>query len=164
VVTVASLAHRNGKMEWDNLQGERKYVPWDAYNNSKLANLLFALELERRARAAESRLLSIPVHPGISRTSIAANGPGMKDPKMIVMTILAPVMTQDDLAGALPTLYAATDPNAGGGEYIGPGGMMEFKGPPTVVKPRANALDEAAAKRLWEVSEQLTGVRFPSLG
>ena len=164
VVTVSSLAHRNGKMVFDNLQSEKNYVPWTAYNQSKLANLLFALELDRRARAAGARLRSIPVHPGISRTSIVDNGPGMNGLKMLMLRVLSPFITQDDAAGALPTLYAATAPEAQGGAYIGPDGFNGFKGSPTVEKPRPQALDEATAKRLWTVSEELTGVVYPPLG
>jgi NAD(P)-dependent dehydrogenase (short-subunit alcohol dehydrogenase family) len=160
VVTVSSLAHRNGKIEFDNLQSERSYVPWTAYNNSKLANLLFARELDRRARAAGSKLVSIPVHPGISTTSIFENGPGAKGFKPLILKIFAPVMTQGDAQGALPTLYAATSPAAKGGEYIGPGGLGEFKGAPVVVQPRANALDEEVARGLWTASEELTGVVY----
>jgi NAD(P)-dependent dehydrogenase (short-subunit alcohol dehydrogenase family) len=163
VVTVSSLAHRNGKIDFANLQSEKKYVPWDAYNASKLANLLFALELERRARKAASKLVSIPVHPGISRTNIFQNGPGTGDLKAIVVKILAPIMTQGDDMGALPTLYAATAAEAKGGEYIGPDGFQAFKGWPGVETPRPQALDEAVAKRLWEVSEELTGVVYPPL-
>ena len=163
VVTVSSLAHRNGKIEWNNLQSETRYVPWDAYNASKLANLLFAFELQRHADAAGSKLLSIPVHPGISRTSIFANGPGTRDLKSIIVTLLGPIMTQDDAMGALPTLYGATAPQACGGEYIGPDGFQAFKGYPTVETPRPQALDEATAKRLWTVSEELTGVTYPAL-
>ena len=163
VVTVSSLAHRNGKMNFDDLQSEKNYVPWDAYNQSKLANLLFALELDRHAKAAGSRLRSIPVHPGISRTSIFANGPGLQDLKAIAVKILAPLMTQDDAAGALPTLYAATARDAQGGVYIGPDGFKAFRGSPTVEQPRPQALDEGAARRLWTVSEELTGVVYPPL-
>jgi NAD(P)-dependent dehydrogenase (short-subunit alcohol dehydrogenase family) len=163
VVTVSSLAHRNGKIDFDDLQSEKRYVPWTAYNQSKLANLLFALELDRRARAAGSRLISIPVHPGISRTSIVDNGPGTTGLKMFALRIFSPFITQDDAAGALPTLYAATAPEAQGGAYIGPGGFNGFKGSPTVEQPRPQALDEAVAKRLWTVSEELTGVIYPSL-
>ena len=163
VVTVSSLAHRNGKMEWDNLQSERKYVPWDAYNASKLENLLFALELQRRAAAAGSKLISMPVHPGIARTQIFTNGPGVRDLKAVAMVILSPFITQDDAMGALPTLYAATAPQARGGEYIGPDGFQGFKGYPTVEQPRPQALNEADAKRLWSVSEQLSGVEYPAL-
>lgn len=164
VVTVSSLAHRNGKMDFDDLQGAKKYSPWTAYNQSKLANLLFALELDRRARAAGSRLRSIPVHPGIARTRIVQNGPGVRGVKMVVLKVVAPFITQDDAAGALPTLYAATAAEARGGIYIGPDGFKAFKGAPTAEQPRPQALDEAAAKRLWSVSEELTGVVYPHLG
>ncbi len=163
VVTVASLAHRGGKMEWDNLQSERKYVPWNAYNNSKLANLLFALELDRRARAQSSKLASLPVHPGVAQTNIVANGPGSGDLKTKLLFTFGKFLTQNDAMGALPTLYAATAPAAQGGEYIGPDGFMEAKGYPRVVQPRRNALDHAAAHRLWDVSEQLTSVTYPAL-
>jgi NAD(P)-dependent dehydrogenase (short-subunit alcohol dehydrogenase family) len=163
VVTVSSLAHRNGKIDFDNLQGEKKYVPWDAYNASKLANLMFALELERRARASASKLVSIPVHPGISRTAIFANGPGANDLKAIAVKILAPLLSQSDEAGAWPTLYAATAPQARGGEYIGPDGFNGFRGYPAVEQPKPQALDQAVAKKLWTVSEQLTGVVYPPL-
>ena len=163
VVTVASLAHRNGKIEFDNLQRERGYEGWDAYNASKLANILFAKELDRRARAAHSRLLSLAVHPGVSTTSIFANGPGTMNLKAIMVKLLAPVMMQNDEAGALPTLYAATSLDAHGGEYIGPDGFGELKGSPVVVQPRPQALDVAAGERLWAVSEELTGVHYPAL-
>ncbi len=163
VVTVSSLAHRNGKIAFDDLQGEKNYVPWDAYNQSKLANLLFARELDRRAQMAGGRLRSIPVHPGISRTSIIENGPGANGLKMIVLKFVGGFIMQDDSMGALPTLYAATAPEAKGGEYIGPDGFKGFKGYPTVEQPRPQALDEAVGKRLWAVSEELTGVVYPAL-
>ncbi len=160
VVTVASLAHRNGSMDWDDLQGERKYEGWRAYNMSKLANILFANELDRRAHQAGSPLLSIAVHPGISRTSIFENGPGTGSLKAKILQLLAPWMTQDDAMGALPTEWGATSSDAQGGQYIGPDGTGELKGHPKVVQPRPQALDRAAAERLWRVSEQLTGVHY----
>ncbi len=160
VVTVASLAHRNGKMEWDNLQGEKSYSPWSAYNMSKLANILFARELDRRAREAHSKLMSVAVHPGISRTNIAAYG---KDLKTTLFRMFGGMITQSDEMGALPTLYAATAPEMQGGQYIGPDGSGEMKGYPKVVQPRPQALDEQAGRRLWTVSEQLTGVVYPAL-
>ncbi|SEG22425.1 NADP-dependent 3-hydroxy acid dehydrogenase YdfG [Bryocella elongata] len=160
VVTVASLAHRNGKFELDNLQGEKKYVPWDVYGMTKLANVLFASELERRARKSGLTLRSLAVHPGIARTQIFQNGPGMGDIKGIITRLFAPLMTQDDARGALPTLYAATNPAALGGQYIGPDGMGELKGWPKVVEPRENGKDPVAAKQLWEASEKLTGVHY----
>ncbi len=163
VVTVASLAHRTGKIDFDNLQRERGYEDWDAYNASKLANILFAKELDRRAREAHSRLLSVAVHPGVSTTSIFENGPGTMNLKAIAVKVLAPVLMQKDDAGALPTLYAATSPDAHGGEYIGPDGFGELKGSPVVVQPRPQALDVAVGERLWTVSEELTGVHYPAL-
>ena len=165
VVTVASLAHRTGKIEFDNLQSERSYngKGWDAYNASKLANILFAKELDRLARAGNSRLLSLAVHPGVSMTSIFANGPGTNNLKAIMVKLLAPILMQKDDAGALPTLYAATSPDAHGGEYIGPDGFQELKGAPVVVQPKPQALDVAVGERLWSVSEELTGVHYPAL-
>ncbi len=159
VVTVASLAHRNGKMEWDNLQGEREYKPYSAYNNSKLANILFAKELDRRSRGTGLNLLSVAVHPGVASTRVFDNGPG-QDLRARVIKALGPLLFQNDAMGALPTEYAATMPNVRAGEYIGPDGFGEFKGYPKVVQPRPSALDEGAAKQLWEINEQLTGVRY----
>ena len=161
VVTVASLAHRGGKIHFDDLQMERSYSPWGAYNQSKLANILFARELA--GRAVGSHLLSLPVHPGVSQTSIVDNGPGANDLKTRVLFNFAKFLTQTDADGALPTLYAATSPDARSGDYIGPNGFMEMKGSPIVVKPRPHALDEATGQRLWSVSEQLTGVIYPPL-
>lgn len=161
IVTVASLAHRNGKMEWDNLQGERSYSPWGAYNMSKLANILFARELDRRAREAGTKLVSVAVHPGVSVTNIA--GPG-SDFKSQFMRMFGRFLFQNDAMGALPTLYAATAPEVHGGEYIGPDGRGEMGGYPKVVQPKPQALDEQAGRRLWTVSEELTGVVYPVLG
>ncbi len=162
VVTVASLAHRNGKMEWDNLQSERSYDPMGAYNNTKLANLLFAYELDRRLKAAGSGLLSVAAHPGVATTNVFENGPGTGgDLRMKIMKMVIPFIAQDDAMGALPTEYAATGPGVHGGEYIGPDGFSELKGYPKVVTPRPRALDEATAQRLWAISEQLTGVVYP---
>lgn len=162
VVTVASLAHRNGVMAWDDLQEEKGYEGWKAYNQSKLANILFARELDKRARKHGMALLSLPVHPGISRTNIFKNGPGTGSLKARMLALLAPVVTQNDAMGALPTEYAATAAGVTGGQYIGPSGFKEFKGHPTVVQPRPHALDQAAGERLWTVSEELTGVRYLS--
>jgi len=160
VVTVASLAHRNGKMEWDNLQGEKSYSPWGAYNMSKLANILFARELDRRAREAHSKLMSVAVHPGVSVTNIA--GPG-SDFKSQFMRMFGRFLFQKDEMGALPTLYAATAPEVQSGQYIGPDGRGEIGGYPKVVQPRPQGLDEQAGRKLWTVSEQLTGVVYPAL-
>lgn len=160
VVTVASLAHRNGKLDWDNLQGERTYIPWGAYNASKLANILFARELDRRAKLDAPSLISVAAHPGVSRTNIFENGPGTTSLKARIIALLAPVLTQNDAMGALPIEYAATMPDVKGGEYLGPDGLGELRGYPVRVTPRPQALDAASGQRLWEVSEQLTGVRY----
>jgi NAD(P)-dependent dehydrogenase (short-subunit alcohol dehydrogenase family) len=161
VVTVASLAHRNGKMEWDNLQSERSYSPWGAYGASKLANILFARELDRRAKEAGSRLVSVAVHPGVSGTNIAAYG---TDLKTRLFRLFGPLMVQSDAMGALPTLYGATAAGVHGAEYIGPDGFAEIRGYPKTVTPKPQALDEQAGRKLWRVSEELTGVVYPELG
>ena len=103
------------------------------------------------------------VHPGVARTRIFENGPGVKGLRPLIFKIISPVLLQSDAMGALPTLYAATAPEAEGGQYIGPDGFMEFKGYPRVVTPRPQALDEAVGEQLWAASEQLTGVHYPSL-
>jgi len=162
VVTVSSLAHRNGKIDFDNLQSERSYTPWKAYQNSKLANLLFAFELDRRARAVGSKLLSIACHPGISRTNLVASGPG-SDFKTSLLFGPLRFLTSPDSEGAEPTLYAAANPDAHSGEYIGPDGFLEFRGHPKVVHARPKAHDPEVAKKLWTVSEQLTGLTFRRL-
>ena len=162
VVTVASLAHRNGKMDFNNLQSEQSYDPMGAYNNTKLANLLFAYELDRRLKAAGSPLISVAAHPGVAMTNVFENGPGDKGGlKMKLMKRMIPLIGQDEAMGALPTEYAATVPGMRGGEYIGPDGFSELKGYPKVVQPRPQALDETSARRLWETSEHLTGVVYP---
>jgi NAD(P)-dependent dehydrogenase (short-subunit alcohol dehydrogenase family) len=164
VVTVSSLAHRDGTIDFENLQGEKKYHPWGAYGSSKLANILFANELQRRAVEAGSPLKSMPVHPGVANTNITKQGVGWQGFKPFILGVLAPLVRQSDAGGALPTLYAATSPEAKGGEYIGPGGKTETNGSPVVVQPMPKGKDEAVAKRLWTVSEELTGVVYPALG
>jgi NAD(P)-dependent dehydrogenase (short-subunit alcohol dehydrogenase family) len=160
VVTVASLAHRNGKIDFDNLQSEKSYKPWDAYGESKLANILFAKELDKRAKAAGLRIESLAVHPGVSMTNIIDNGPGATGLKTVILKMFSPLLMQPDTAGALPTLYAATAPAAKGGEYIGPDGFMEMKGAPVVVQPKPQGLDMAVAAKLWVASEEATGVVY----
>jgi NAD(P)-dependent dehydrogenase (short-subunit alcohol dehydrogenase family) len=159
VVTVSSGAHRFGKMDFDDLQGERKYRRWGAYGQSKLANLLFAFELDRRLRASGSTVSSLAAHPGYSATHLqAAAAP---QPDRFLMVISNAVMAQSAEMGALPTLYAATQPGLEGGAYIGPDGFMEQRGYPTIVRARAAAYDENDAAKLWGISEELTGVKFP---
>jgi NAD(P)-dependent dehydrogenase (short-subunit alcohol dehydrogenase family) len=158
VVNVSSGAHRFGSMNFDDLQSEKKYRRWGAYGQSKLSNLLFTFELERRLRASGSTVRAVAAHPGYSATNLqSAAAP---QPDRFLMVISNAVWAQSAEMGALPTLYAATYPGLEGATYIGPDGMMEQRGHPTKVEARPSAHNEKDAARLWEVSEQLTGVKF----
>jgi NAD(P)-dependent dehydrogenase (short-subunit alcohol dehydrogenase family) len=162
VVTLSSTAHRFGRIAFDNLGGERRYFRWRAYGQSKLANLLFALELDRRLRAAGSTIKSLAAHPGYAATNLQFAGPPGLD--AAVMKVSNKVIAQDEEMGALPTLYAATEPGVEGGTFVGPDGFMEQRGHPKPVAPNSAARDEQVARRLWEVSEEMTGVRFDLAG
>jgi NAD(P)-dependent dehydrogenase (short-subunit alcohol dehydrogenase family) len=158
VVTVASIAHRRARIDFDNLQGERRYVPMAAYAVTKLANLLFAQELRRRAAG---RLDSIAVHPGVSFTSIVTNGMGQGgDWKAPLMQLAFRLIGQSAARGALPSLMAASGAAPKDAVYIGPDGIREMAGYPAPAAMTAQARDLGAARRLWEVSEQLTGVHY----
>ena len=162
VVTLSSGAHRIGRIAFENLSGERRYFRWRAYGQSKLANLLFALELDRRLRAAGSSVKSVAAHPGYASTNLQHAGPTRLDE--LLMIVPNKVIAQSDEMGALPTLYAATEPGIEGGTYVGPDGLAEQRGHPKEVSPNAAARDEEVARRLWEVSEEMTGVRFQLVG
>jgi NAD(P)-dependent dehydrogenase (short-subunit alcohol dehydrogenase family) len=159
VVNLSSIAHRMGFIQFSDLQGERLYSPWKAYNQSKLAMLMFALELQRRSDAAGWNLISNAAHPGWARTDLLANGPG-SGLLSFASQLAAPLFSQSAESGALPTLYAATSPQAKGGGYYGPNGLSELKGPPAPAWIMPQARDKAGAVKLWEVSQQLTGVSF----
>jgi NAD(P)-dependent dehydrogenase (short-subunit alcohol dehydrogenase family) len=161
VVTISSGAHRAGRMRWDDLQGERRYQRWLAYGQSKLANLLFAFELQRRADRAGVALRSLAAHPGLSSTNLQTAGPLMQGQKLKarISDVAYRLIAQSAARGALPTLYAATM-DLPGGTYVGPDGPGEFWGSPHVVTAKSRAYDEEAARRLWAVSEDLTGVRW----
>lgn len=161
VVNVSSLAHRGGKIDFDNLQAERKYRPWPAYQQSKLANLLFTFQLQSRSDAQGWGLMSNAAHPGFARTDLIANGPGTGGVRGVLGKILRP-LSHSAADGALPTLFGATAPEAEPMGYYGPKGFYELSGPvgPAYVAPQAK--DVAVARKLWDVSEKLTGVRWPS--
>jgi NAD(P)-dependent dehydrogenase (short-subunit alcohol dehydrogenase family) len=161
VVTVSSLAHRGGKIDFDNLQAERRYDPFTAYSQSKLANLLFTFELQRRSDAHGWGLTAIAAHPGIARTDLIANGPGAGGMIGILSKLFGGFVTHAAADGALPTLFAATSAEAKPMGYYGPTRLREMRGPvgPAAVAPQAQ--DEIVARRLWEESESLTEVRFP---
>ncbi len=160
VVQLSSLAHkRRGGLDFDNLQGEREYNAWQSYSFSKLAMLMFALELDRRSRAEQWWVASMAAHPGWAKSELIDNGMGRSIRARLVGAIF-PLLAQSTAAGALPTLYAATAPEAESGTYYGPTGRGERKGSPGPAAATDEARDEAAAARLWAEAERLTGVRF----
>ncbi len=162
VVTVSSIAHQAARMQWDDLQWERRYSRVRAYGQSKLANLLFTFALQRRLVAAGAPAIALAAHPGVSTTELGRYVPLISTTVVRRLgDVVLPFATQPPAKGALPILRAATDPDAFGGAYYGPGGFGELRGAPVLVRPRAHALDEADQERLWSVSEALTGVRYP---
>jgi NAD(P)-dependent dehydrogenase (short-subunit alcohol dehydrogenase family) len=161
VVTVSSNLHKVGRIHWDDLQSERRYSPQGAYSQTKLANLLFTFELERRLRAAGSGTIAVAAHPGWARTRLAANGPtigatGLRRRAAVLSSRLG----QAAITGALPLLYAATARDVVGGAYYGPRGVGELFGPAAVAKVTRRAAKPADGARLFDLSEQLTGVHY----
>jgi NAD(P)-dependent dehydrogenase (short-subunit alcohol dehydrogenase family) len=159
VVTVSSTGHRIGTIDFEDLNWERKpYKAWRAYGQSKLANLLFTAELQRRLTAVGSTVLADAAHPGYAATNLQFHsGRRLLD---LVSVVGNRLLAQDENGGALPTLYAAVA-DIPGNSFAGPGGFMEQRGAPKLVARSNAAKDTAVARRLWEVSEELTGVRFP---
>lgn len=158
VVTLSSGGHRMGRIDFDDLQSRRRYRRWRAYGQSKLANLLFTFELERRLRAAGSTIRSLVAHPGYAATNLQSAAPPAVD--RAIMAVTNRLVAQSPDMGALPTLYAATYPGLDGGTYVEPDGFAEQRGHPEPVGSTRASRDEAVAKRLWTVSEDLTGVHY----
>jgi NAD(P)-dependent dehydrogenase (short-subunit alcohol dehydrogenase family) len=158
VVTVASFAHRYGTMSFDDLNAERRYGRWSAYCQSKLANLLFTLELQRRLEAAGSHSRAHAAHPGYAATNLQGHSRHVVD--RLTMLVTTRLVAQNESMGALPILYAATQ-DLPGASYTGPGGFGEMRGHPAAARRSAAARDEVAAELLWDLSEELTGVSFP---
>jgi NAD(P)-dependent dehydrogenase (short-subunit alcohol dehydrogenase family) len=158
VVTVSSLEHRPGKIDFDDLGLEESYSPRSAYQRSKFSNAVFGLELDRRLRAAGLPVISTLAHPGYSATNLQTSGPGF--PVSTFLRFTNAVFAQSADKGALPQLFAATAPGVTGGQFFGPDGFQQARGAPTEVKPVSRARDEETGRRLWEVSEQLTGVSY----
>ncbi len=157
VVALSSIAHENAKIDFDNLNAEKSFSRMDAYGQSKLACLMFAYELNRRLQAAGQKTLSVAAHPGVSNTELSKHVP------RVLFYLLLPLMSlfvHKPEYGALPQLMAALDPNVKGGEYFGPTGFRGMKGKPGKVESRPQSHDLAVAKRLWEVSEKLTGFTY----
>ena len=157
IVTMSSSAHRMGRIDFEDLHFERAYRAWAAYGQSKLANLLFTHELQRRLRAAGSGTLAVAAHPGWARTELQRHAGWIKWLRVIGVEAL---LSQDALGGALPLLRAATDPAAQGGDYFGPSGFQEMKGAPMRVPSNARSQDADLQRRLWRCSELSTGVVY----
>ncbi|MFD1513824.1 oxidoreductase [Halomarina rubra] len=162
VVTVSSGAHQRGKVNFGDLHGETDYDEWRAYAQSKLANLLFAYELQRRLRAADAAAISVAAHPGWAATELQKRGPQMRGSRLraIMMRAANRLLAQTAEEGALPILYAATAPDVVGGAYYGPDGLAEMRGGPTRVESTERSHDLDAARRLWEYSEKATDVSY----
>jgi NAD(P)-dependent dehydrogenase (short-subunit alcohol dehydrogenase family) len=152
VVTVSSWGHHFGIIDFDNLNGEKDYDPGGAYAHSKLANILFAYELQRRFEGAGVDAIAAAVHPGATATNLPVRWPWVR--------ILTPLIGQKPEMGALPTLYAATAPDAQGGGYYGPSSWGGLRGCPAKMRSSDRSYDTAVAAKLWTVSEELTGVRY----
>jgi NAD(P)-dependent dehydrogenase (short-subunit alcohol dehydrogenase family) len=163
IVTIASIAHKRTNLDLDDLQSTKAYSPMRAYQQSKLADLMFAFELSRRLRATSSRVISIAAHPGVAETALFRvddRGTAAKMLRSIIGHAIG-VVLNTDAEGALPTLYAATSPNAKDGDYYGPSGFGEMRGDLVGrAKVAPQARDEKAASRLWQICEELTGVRY----
>jgi NAD(P)-dependent dehydrogenase (short-subunit alcohol dehydrogenase family) len=164
VVTVTSIYHRQGSIDFDNLQGELHYQKWNAYARSKLANLLFALELQRRLSAHESTVQSFAAHPGYAATNLQSAGPKAENTwwKQKLMELANGVLAQSAEQGAYQQLFAMTEPNISGGSFWGPNGFKALRGYPVQETPSEAAQDKDVAAKLWQVSEQLTGQHFLS--
>jgi NAD(P)-dependent dehydrogenase (short-subunit alcohol dehydrogenase family) len=152
VVTVSSMAHRYGEIDFDNFDGEQDYDRQGAYAQSKLANLLFTYELQRRLKAGGADTIATAAHPGWTATNLQAH--------FLIGRILNPFIAQKPKMGALPTLYAAAAPDVQGGDYYGPRGWQEMRGYPTKVQSSDSSYDTTVAAKLWTVSEELTGVQY----
>jgi NAD(P)-dependent dehydrogenase (short-subunit alcohol dehydrogenase family) len=163
IVTIASIAHKRGRLNFDDLQCIKSYAPMRAYQQSKLADLIFAFELDRRLRAANSRVMSIAAHPGVADTNLFQTGdhaPLETAARKLLGHVIS-IVLNTDAEGALPTLYAATSPEAEDGGYYGPQGFQEMRGEEVVkAKIAPQAVDIAAAARLWQVCKDLTGINF----
>ncbi|HET7324446.1 MAG TPA: oxidoreductase [Halococcus sp.] len=163
IVTQSSALHENGKIDFDDLQSQESYDKWDAYGQSKLANLLFAYELQRRLRGAGIEdVTSVASHPGYASTNLQKRGPEQSGSTVRLWGMKAAnaVFAQDAETGVLALLYAATAPDIDGGEYIGPGGFMNMRGHPEEQHSSDRSYDEETAERLWEVSKEFTGVSY----
>ena len=164
VVNVSSNAHKFGRMNFDDLMGERSYNPWRAYGQSKLANLLFTRELQRRLAAGGVDTIAVAAHPGASKTELGKESGGILSTLMnLARPVTDRLMSQSAAMGALPQLRAAVDPTVVGGEYYGPSGFGEMQGHPERVDTTGRARSDEDAARLWDISVELTGADYSTL-
>jgi NAD(P)-dependent dehydrogenase (short-subunit alcohol dehydrogenase family) len=165
IVNVSSDAHRFGRIQLDDLQWERGYRKWRAYGQSKLANLLFTYELQRRLEVKGAGPISVACHPGWAATNLQAAGPRMAGSSWMeaASQLGNRLVAQSAAMGALPTLYAAAAPDVRGGEYIGPDGFRAVRGHPAKLRSSKRSYDSETAALLWEASEALTGIRYEAL-
>ncbi len=162
VVSISSQGHRPGKIRFEDINSDKKYSPWPAYFQSKLANLLFIRELQRRLTLAKSEVIAVAAHPGVSSTNLGHETRGVVGSMMRWTRPVADrLVSQSAAMGALPTLRAAVDTSVAGGDYFGPDGLGEQRGHPVKVDSSNRAKDDTAAGRLWQLSEQLTKVTYP---
>ncbi|HEY9113216.1 MAG TPA: oxidoreductase [Bacteroidales bacterium] len=155
IVTMSSMAHKAGKINFDDLHYEKKYNKMAAYGQSKVANLFFTYELQRKLEAIGSNTIAVAAHPGWSATNLGRHNK--------LFDIVAPIFGQNSLQGAWPLLYAATSPDVKNGDYYGPEGFMEIKGHPKKVRSTSYSQNLQVADKLWEKSVELTGVKFEAL-
>ncbi|MGO8870208.1 MAG: oxidoreductase [Acidimicrobiales bacterium] len=165
VVTVSSIAARTGRIRFDDLQGTHHYGRWSAYGQAKLANQLFTVELDRRATSAAVDVVAVAAHPGYAATDLQMVAPRMSGSRLMeqLNRVGNSILAQPAAAGALPSLFAATDPAVSGGQFFGPDRLFGMRGHPRPTSFVVAALDPAVASHLWKVSEELTGVRFGAL-
>lgn len=157
VVSLSSIAHKRGKIDFNNLNSEQKYDKSAAYAQSKLACLMFAYELDRKLRKAGSSVFSLGAHPGVSATNLFNNMPALAT--KIIMPLASPILNSPKQA-ALPSLMATLDPFVEGGDYYGPTGLMEMSGKPNKVESKPFSYDKKIANKLWEISEELVGFKY----
>jgi NAD(P)-dependent dehydrogenase (short-subunit alcohol dehydrogenase family) len=165
-VQVSSIVHRQGRIDLEDLNHRRDYKPWPVYAQSKLAMLMFALELDRRSRAHGWGLTSVAAHPGYARTALIENGPLPRSRLVragmlgVYRPFIEPLFSGSSAEGALPIVMAATAPSVQAGGYYGPTRLKEMKGPPGLAVAEPHARDEAVARQLWELSVELTGAQW----
>ena len=165
VVNTSSILHKSGKFDFANLSSDVGYTPGAAYSRSKMANLLFTYELQRKLEAIKADVISVAAHPGYSATNLQFVGPQLEGSAFRARMAgwMNNILAQSAYMGSLPNLYAGVAPDVQGGDYIGPAGLMEMRGYPTKVRSVESSYDRALAAKLWQVSEDLTNVHYDRL-